>query len=115
MNGIFVVNKKTGCTSRDCVNDISHKFHDKKVGHTGTLDPLASGVLLVCIGRATKLVDYLTFKDKEYIASVELGTLTDTLDKDGNIIKEEIVNLTDDEIKSGIMSMKGTYMQEVPI
>jgi len=114
MNGLFIINKKAGCTSRDVVNDISRMFHDKKVGHTGTLDPLASGVLLICIGRATKLVDYLTFKDKEYIAEVELGTQTDTLDKDGNIIKEEIVDLTDDEIIYGIKNMKGTYMQEVP-
>ena len=114
MNGVFIINKEAGITSRGCVDEIAHKFKTRKVGHTGTLDPLAQGVLIVCVGRATKLVDYLTCKDKEYIASVELGTLTDTLDKDGNIIKEENVFLTDDEIISGINSMKGTYLQEVP-
>ena len=114
MNGIFIVNKEANVTSRRCVDDIAYKFNEKKVGHTGTLDPLAKGVLIICIGRATKLVDYLTSKDKEYVAEVLLGTLTDTLDKDGNIIKEEPVNLSDDEIKAAISSMKKTYMQEVP-
>ncbi len=115
MDGILLIDKKKGCTSREVVNQIVKLLDTKKVGHTGTLDPIATGVLVVCVGKATKLVDIITAQDKEYIASVTLGTLTDTLDSDGNIIKEEIVNLSDNEIISSINSMKGSYLQEVPI
>ena len=115
MDGILLIDKKKGITSREVVNQIVKLLDTKKVGHTGTLDPIATGVLVICVGRATKLVDLLTAQDKEYIASVTLGVLTDTLDSDGNIIKEEKVNLTDDEIINAVNSMKGSYMQEVPI
>ena len=66
MNGAFLIDKETGCTSRDVVNEIIKKVETKKVGHTGTLDPLATGVLVVCVGKATKLVDMLTSEEKEY-------------------------------------------------
>ena len=115
MDGILLIDKEKGCTSRDTVNQIVKLLDTKKVGHTGTLDPIATGVLVVCVGRATKLVDLLTAQDKEYIASVTLGILTDTLDSDGNLIKEENINLTDEEIINAVNSMKGSYMQEVPI
>ena len=115
MDGILLIDKEKGITSRECVNKIVKLFDTKKVGHTGTLDPLATGVLVVCVGRATKLVDYLTATDKEYIASVSLGILTDTLDSDGSILKEEKVVLTDEDIIKAINSMKGRYYQEVPI
>ena len=115
MDGILLIDKKKGITSREAVNQIVKLLDTKKVGHTGTLDPIATGVLVICVGRATKLVDLLTAQDKEYIASVTLGVLTDTLDSDGNVIKEEKVNLTDDEIINAVNSMKGSYMQEVPI
>ena len=115
MDGILLIDKEKGITSRECVNNIVKLFDTKKVGHTGTLDPIATGVLVICVGRATKLVDYLTAYDKEYVASVSLGVLTDTLDSDGNILKEENVVLTDDEIIEAINSMKGSYEQEVPI
>ena len=115
MDGILLIDKDKGCTSRDVVNQLVKKLDTKKIGHTGTLDPIATGVLVVCVGRATKLVDLLTAQDKEYIASVSLGVLTDTLDSDGNIIKEEDVSLTDDQIISAINSMKGSYDQTVPI
>ena len=72
MNGIVIIDKPQGLTSRDVVNIISKKFNTKKVGHTGTLDPLATGVLVVVINKATKLVDMLTSSDKEYIASTIL-------------------------------------------
>ena len=114
MDGILLIDKKKGKTSRDVVNDVVKLLNTKKVGHTGTLDPIATGVLVICVGRATKLVNLLTAQDKEYIASVTLGTLTDTLDSDGNIIKEENVSLSDEEIINAISSMKGSYLQEVP-
>ena len=115
MNGILIVNKPKGVTSRDVVNQVVKIFETKKVGHTGTLDPLATGVLVICVGSATKLVDELTCKDKEYIASVELGTLTDTLDSEGNVLKEEKVFRTKEEIMNVLNSFVGTYMQEVPM
>ena len=78
MNGIIIVNKPIGYTSRDVVNIIGKQLKTKKVGHTGTLDPLASGVLVVTVGRYTKLGDMLTSLDKEYIAEIKLGIKTDT-------------------------------------
>ena len=115
MDGIIVVNKPKGLTSRDVVNKICKIFNTKKVGHTGTLDPLATGVLIICIGKATKLVEILTSHEKEYIASVKLGLLTDTLDTDGNIIKKEDISLDKEKLISVVNSFKKEYMQEVPI
>ncbi len=115
MNGIILVNKPYGYTSRDVVNILCKKFKTKKIGHTGTLDPIATGVLILCIGSATKLVEALTLDDKEYIATVELGTLTDTLDNTGNVIKEEKTNLNVNQIKKALEKMQGVYDQEVPI
>lgn len=115
MDGIILVDKEKGVTSRDVVNKVIKILNTKKVGHTGTLDPIATGVLVICVGRATKLVNYLTAKDKEYIATIRLGVLTDTLDITGNIIKEENVNLAKEEIEQAIKNMKKTYMQQVPI
>ena len=115
MNGLLIVNKPSGYTSRDIVNIVSKKLHTKKIGHTGTLDPMATGVLVLCIGEATKLVELITDTYKEYVAEVTLGILTDTLDSEGNIIKEEDVSFTKEEITEAINSMKGKYIQEVPI
>ena len=115
MNGILIIDKPKGITSRDVVNNVVKRFNTKKVGHTGTLDPIATGVLVVCVGSATKLVDELTSHDKEYIASVELGALTDTLDNTGKILNEEKCIKTKEEIIDALNSFKGKYMQEVPI
>lgn len=113
-SGVIAINKKQGMTSFDVVNDISHLFGIKKVGHTGTLDPLAEGVLMVAIGKATKIVELLTAEDKEYIAEAKLGIKTDTYDITGEVIaKKEIPkNL---KLKETLESYKKTYMQEVPI
>ena len=92
MNGILAIYKEKGYTSRDVVNILSKELGTKKIGHTGTLDPLATGVLVVCIGQGLKLVELLTNHDKEYIAKIKLGIETDTLDITGNIIKEENIN-----------------------
>jgi len=115
MDGIIIVNKPKGYTSRDIVNIVSKCVGTKKVGHTGTLDPMATGVLIVCIGKATKLVDLLISKYKEYIAEVTLGIQTDTLDLEGNVLKQENVFVSDEEIKDAVLSFKGKYIQEVPI
>ena len=115
MNGVIIIDKPKDITSRDVVNKISKKLGVKKVGHTGTLDPIASGVLVLCVGKATKLVDILTSNDKTYIATCVLGIETDTLDNTGKILKEEIVDLNKEDIKKVLSHFVGTYEQEVPI
>lgn len=115
MDGIIVVNKPKGITSRDVVNKVCKLLNTKKVGHTGTLDPIATGVLVLCVGKATKLVEVLTSNDKEYVATVKLGILTDTLDTDGTIVEKKCVNFDRDELESVLNSFIGTYNQEVPI
>ena len=114
MNGLIVVNKEKDYTSRDVVNIISKTLGTKKVGHTGTLDPMACGVLVVVIGKCTKLCDYEPLDEKEYIAEFELGYETDTLDNTGNIVSENKVNVSDNEIRDAILSFKGEYDQVVP-
>ena len=90
MNGLIVLNKDKGKTSRDIINSLNHIFNIKKIGHTGTLDPLATGVLVCCIGKYTKLVNLLTSETKEYIAEIKLGIKTDTQDITGNVISKSI-------------------------
>lgn len=114
MDNIIVVNKDKDYTSRDVVNVIGKIFNTKKVGHTGTLDPLATGVLIVCMNKALKVVDLITASDKEYIAKVVLGIDTDTLDITGNIINECRTNVNVDMVKSVLNSFIGKSIQEVP-
>lgn len=111
----LIVDKPEGYTSRDVVNIIGKKFKTKKVGHTGTLDPLATGVLVVCVNKATKIAELLTSLDKEYIAEFTFGLLTDTLDNTGNILKEESAILKKEDIEESLKQMIGSYEQEVPI
>lgn len=115
MNGIIVVNKEQGYTSRDVVNILNKKFNTKKIGHTGTLDPLATGVLVVCVGKYTRLVDKITMEDKEYVATIKLGVETDTLDITGNVInKEKVSELSYNQVQNVLESFLGSYLQEVP-
>ncbi|MFH1847674.1 MAG: tRNA pseudouridine(55) synthase TruB [Candidatus Omnitrophota bacterium] len=88
MNGILIVDKPSGMTSHDVVDFIRRKFHIKKVGHAGTLDPLATGVLVVLIGKATKLSNKLLSQDKKYQVTMMLGKRTDTGDADGKTVFE---------------------------
>ena len=116
MNGIIVINKEKGMTSHDVVNQVRKIFKTKKVGHLGTLDPNATGVLAICINDATKLVQFLLEHNKTYIARVCLGKKTDTYDLDGTIIssvKVEKIDVTklDDIIKNFI----GKQLQVPPI
>ena len=115
MNGILIIDKPKDYTSRDIVNIISKKLNTKKVGHTGTLDPIATGVLVICIGKALKLTELLTSTYKEYIATLKLGIETDTLDITGNITnKKEIPNLNEEDIIKVLNKFKGKIKQEVP-
>ena len=113
-SAILYVNKQAGKTSFDIVNEISNIFGIQKVGHTGTLDPLAEGVLVVTLGKAAKVAELLTAEDKEYVAGVLLGVETDTLDITGKVVKSKPVDLLKD-LEKVINSYKKTYMQEVPI
>lgn len=114
MDGIIVVNKEKGFTSRDMVNKVGKILGTKKIGHTGTLDPMATGVLVMCLGKCTSLVDMITSDYKEYVAGVRLGILTDTLDTTGEVIDKCDVSYSRDDIIDSLNSMIGEYYQEVP-
>ena len=104
MNGIILVNKDKDMTSRDVVNKVSKILKTKKIGHTGTLDPIATGILVVCVGNTTKLCELLTSEYKEYIATIKLGIKTDTLDTTGIIIEEKKFNISETQIKEVLNS-----------
>ena len=114
INGIIPIYKEKGMTSFDVVREIKKEFKTKEEAHTGKQDPLEEGVLLVCIGKATKIVELLTSNEKEYIATIKLGIETDTLDIEGNILKEEKIpnELNIEEVISSYNNK--TYNQEVP-
>ena len=113
-NGILIVNKPSGITSRDVVNIVGKTLNTKKVGHTGTLDPMATGVLVLCLGNALKVCELITANDKEYTAKVILGIETETLDTTSPIINTKKTNITKEEIEKVLNSFKGSYLQEVP-
>ena len=115
MNGILLVNKPIDFTSRDVVNKLTKILKTKKVGHTGTLDPIATGVLVVCVGNTTKLCELLTSEHKEYIATIKLGIKTDTLDTTGTIIEEKDYNVTEEQIIEVLNSFLGDSIQTTPI
>ena len=100
---------------RDIINSLNHIFNIKKIGHTGTLDPLATGVLVCCIGKYTKLVNLLTSETKEYIAEIKLGIKTDTLDITGNVISTNTFNITKSDILKVFDTFPKTYLQTVPL
>lgn len=115
MNGFILVNKKKSMTSRDVVNSLIKILNTKKIGHTGTLDPFAEGLLLVAVNKGLKVVKLLNYKDKEYIAKVRLGIKTDTLDITGNILEEIKEDLNKEELEEVLQSFIGDYSYEVPI
>ena len=115
INGIINVYKEKGFTSFDVVAKMRGMFHQKNIGHTGTLDPDAEGVLPVCLGKATKVCDLLTDKDKEYKAVLLLGKETDTQDISGEVLNESEVNVSEEEVKTAILSFIGAYEQVPPM
>ena len=115
MDGILIIDKEENMTSRDVVNILTKKLNTKKIGHTGTLDPMAKGVLVVAINRGLKIVDEITAYDKEYIAEVTLGIETDTLDITGNILKTmNIPEINKEKLNEVLNSFIGTYEMVVP-
>lgn len=116
MNGIILIDKPKDYTSRDIVNIVSKKLQTKKVGHTGTLDPLATGLLVLCIGKTLKLSEPLVSTKKEYIATMTFGIETDTLDITGNIVKRDskTKKITTKDIETVLKKYTGKIIQEVP-
>ena len=114
MNGLLLVNKQSNITSSDVVIKVRKLLNIKKVGHTGTLDPLAEGLLILTVGNATRIQELITEKDKEYIATMKLGIKTDTYDTEGKIIDQKEVpnNLNIEEVLNSYIKK---YNQEVPI
>jgi len=116
MNKILVINKEKNYTSRDVVNKLSRILGTKKIGHTGTLDPMATGVLVCLTGKYTKLVDMVTSLEKEYIATIKLGFKTDTFDTTGNVIEENYnYKLSRERIIEVLNKFVGESIQTVPI
>ena len=118
LSGIVIVNKEKGYTSMDVVACIRGIFHTKKAGHTGTLDPDATGVLPVCIGSGTSVVSMMTDSDKTYRAVMKLGVVTDTQDISGNVLEEHedaAMALTPAEIEAAVRSFEGGYEQVPPM
>ncbi len=115
INGIIIVNKETGFTSHDVVAKLRGICGQKKIGHTGTLDPAATGVLPVCLGSGTKLCDMLTDRDKEYVAELLLGVETDTQDTTGSVLRESPVTVTEEEVSRACLSFLGDYDQIPPM
>jgi len=114
-HGVLVLNKPKGPSSTSCIERIKRKFKQKKIGHAGTLDPMASGVLVVLLGKATKLAPYLMEGHKVYRGVIRLGIETDTYDITGNVLKESsYLGLTEDEIVKAIYEWQNIKEQEVP-
>ena len=113
--GIIVIHKEKGYTSHDVVAKLRGILHMKKIGHTGTLDPDATGVLPVALGKGTKLVDLLTDKEKTYEAVLHLGITTDTQDMSGTVLEEKPVNVTEEEVRQVLESFVGDQLQVPPM
>ena len=114
MNGILVIDKEKNVTSRDVVNVLCKKLNTKHIGHTGTLDPIATGVLVLGINEGCKIIELLTSNIKTYEAEILMGISTDTLDVTGNILEEKKVSVSKEEIEKIINSFPKKYMQTVP-
>ncbi|MFC1611193.1 tRNA pseudouridine(55) synthase TruB [Myxococcota bacterium] len=115
MDGILIIDKPVGPTSHDVVDRVRNLLHQKKVGHTGTLDPVATGVLPLVLGRATKIARYLTGGDKQYRATFRLGVTTQTLDAEGEVVEERPVNAEEDSVRETLDSFVGEIQQIPPM
>lgn len=114
-NGILNILKPTGMTSFDVVAFLRRLLKTKKIGHTGTLDPGAVGVLPICVGNATKAIEYLTEKDKLYRAELTLGITTDTQDSTGRVVDSRDVKVSEAEIRKAVLDFEGSYSQVPPM
>ncbi len=115
MDGIIVVDKPAGLTSHAVVARVRHLSGMRRVGHAGTLDPLATGVLLVCLGQATRLAEYLTASPKRYRATIILGVATDTYDREGQVVRRSPVRATRADLEAALRTFIGRIMQTPPM
>jgi tRNA pseudouridine55 synthase len=116
MDLVINLNKPRDITSHDAVSKVKRILKAKKVGHAGTLDPMATGVLIICVNRATRLASYFSDQDKEYRAVMKLGETTDTQDADGTIIDtKDDIDIDKESIKDALLSLKGTIRQNPPM
>ena len=115
MNGLINVDKPKGFTSFDVIRKLKRILNMKKIGHTGTLDPLATGVLVICLGKATKLANVIEAKEKTYIADFILGSKTDTYDTEGEIIDRSDVKVTSEDINNIMSKFRGEIKQVPPM
>lgn len=116
MDDILVVDKPSGMTSHDVVKIVRKKLKVKKIGHCGTLDPMATGVLVLVMNKATKLSARLSADDKEYICSIRIGRITDTYDATGRVLKEKSIDAIEKEnIRAAILSFRGRQKQVPPM
>lgn len=115
MQGLLLLNKPCGITSFKAVAEIRRKSGERRIGHTGTLDPMATGVLPILIGRATALSSYLLDADKEYRATILLGTVTDTCDVTGNVISKNVVSVSKETFKEALEKFTGKIEQTPPM
>ena len=115
MEGIIIVNKPKGITSFDVIRKLKKILKTKKIGHTGTLDPLATGLMLICIGKATKLASDLEAKAKVYIANFDIGYATDTYDIEGKKIVENIIDVSKEDLEQSIKKFIGNIKQVPPM
>src|SRR5881227_1323628 len=115
-DGILLVDKAEGMTSHDVVALTRRKLGTKKIGHCGTLDPIATGLLLLTIGRGTKVQDLLMSEDKEYVGTLTLGTATSTQDREGKIVETKPVpELNEEQIRAAFESFRGDFYQMPPM
>jgi len=114
MKGVVIVDKPAGITSHDAVDRVRKLLGERKAGHTGTLDPMATGVLAVCVGEATKIASFLTGDDKVYEATMRLGVRTDTLDMTGQVLAEQEPRATDADVKAVLAAFAGKISQVPP-
>lgn len=115
MNGIIIIDKPAGWTSHDIVAKLRGVLKEKRIGHGGTLDPMATGVLPVFIGRATRAVEFCESFDKEYIAGLRLGVVTDTQDTTGNVLSTSDVRVTKQDVEQAIQTFTGVQEQLPPM
>ena len=115
MTGILIVDKPADWTSQDVAAKLRGVFRERHVGHGGTLDPMATGVLPIFLGRATRAVPYFESADKEYVAGIRFGVITDTQDTTGRILEERLVSLEEEAVRAALREMEGPQLQMPPM
>ena len=115
MNGILLIDKEPDWTSNDVVAKLKGILHERRIGHSGTLDPMATGLLVVFVGRATRAVEFAEVHDKRYLASLRLGISTDTQDITGNVLRESPANVSESELRLALSRFTGEIMQIPPM